>query len=185
MHQADVGRWGFWYWRAKNSNSKKWTIHYSDPPSAKKKRNLGSMFKADKYQDQERSLLSVEQRIITELNCFEKALLLDTEEDPLSWWKFQSHSFHILSKFSKKISGFLCNKCCLWTSVQYFRQDSVSTKSILEARKSRNACFSCKKIIITYIHIQPLITYTYIQPLIAHIQPLIIYYIQPLIIYLA
>ena len=88
MHQADVGRWGFWYWRAKNSNSNKWTLHYSDPPSVKKKRNLGSMFKADKDQDQERPLISVEQRIIAELNCFEKALLLDTEEDPLSWWKF-------------------------------------------------------------------------------------------------
>ena len=61
------------------------------------------MFKADKDQDQERPLISVEQRIIAELNCFEKALLLDTEEDPLSWWKFQSHSYRILSNSAKNI----------------------------------------------------------------------------------
>ena len=87
----------------------------SDPPPAKNKRNLGFMFKADKYQDQERPLLSVEQRIIAELNCFEKALLLDTEEDSAIVVEVPvtQLSYPILSKFSKKISGCLCNKCCL------------------------------------------------------------------------
>ena len=73
----------------------------SDPPPVKK-RNLGSLFK-NKEQDQEQMpVLSVEQRILVELEGYEKASLLDTEEDPLQWWKVQSHSYPILSKFAKK-----------------------------------------------------------------------------------
>ena len=75
----------------------------SDPPPVKK-RNLGSMLKADKDQDDQEQmpLLSIEQRIIAELNCFEKAPLLGTEEDPLLWWKLQSPNYPILSTFAKK-----------------------------------------------------------------------------------
>ena len=73
----------------------------SDPPPVNK-RNLGSLFK-NKEQDQEQMpVLSVEQRILVELEGYEKASLLDTEEDPLQWWKVQSHSYPILSKFAKK-----------------------------------------------------------------------------------
>ena len=102
----------------------------SDPPPAKKKRNLESMFKADKDQDQERPLLSVEQHIIAELNCFEKAPLLDTE-DPLYRGGSSSHTAILSYQNSAKIYLAVCA-----TSAASECQFSTSGKIVSPLRAS-------------------------------------------------
>ena len=77
------------------------TREAADPPPPKK-RNLGTMFKQQKEGQEQLPILSVEQQITTDLTCYTSAPMLDSEEDPLVWWKFQSKNYPILSKLAKK-----------------------------------------------------------------------------------
>lgn len=78
-------------------------------PPAKKKRNLGSLFKdiEDKKNDPEevQPEISPEQKFWKELELYKSSARLDFEEDPLMWWKHNSLSLPLISQLARK---YLC-----------------------------------------------------------------------------
>lgn len=78
-------------------------------PPAKKKRNLGSLFKdvEDKRDDQEevQPVISPEQKFQKELEFYKSSARLDFEEDPLIWWKRNYLNLPIISQLARK---YLC-----------------------------------------------------------------------------
>ncbi len=78
-------------------------------PPAKKKRNLGSLFKdvEGKRDDQEevQPVISPEQKFQKDLELYKSTARLDFEEDPLIWWKLNYLNLPIISQLARK---YLC-----------------------------------------------------------------------------
>lgn len=76
-----------------------------DAPTTKKKKTLGSFFKTAEGATQRPSPLQEQQAISSELQSYLQSGNLDSEEDPLDWWREHQRLFPRLSKLAKK---YLC-----------------------------------------------------------------------------
>ncbi|XP_026028480.1 zinc finger BED domain-containing protein 1-like [Astatotilapia calliptera] len=77
-----------------------------DPPSRplkKAKKSLGSFFKAAPIPTS--SFMHLSQAVEAELNSYLLSTAIDSEEDPLAWWKLHKMTFPQLSKLARK---YLC-----------------------------------------------------------------------------
>lgn len=70
-------------------------------PKPKKKRTLGSLFKP-KGQENTESPTSVREKVQCEIATYLKVPKLDTESDPLEWWKLNESAYPGLTKVAKK-----------------------------------------------------------------------------------
>ena len=72
-------------------------------PKRRKVRNLGSLFKEKEKQDKSQSCTYThEEQITTELDKYLSAARLDTEEEPLLWWKDHENTYPMLSRLARK-----------------------------------------------------------------------------------
>ncbi len=103
-----------------------------EPPPAKRKKKLGTIFKEQEEADHEPSLasLSPEHKCKNEIEKYLGIPILDFEDDPLLWWNGSFQSFPILSAQARKYL------CICATSSPSERVFSCSGKIISPLRTS-------------------------------------------------
>ena len=72
-------------------------------PPVKRQRTIGSLFKSNEIEDVNSPSISPEQKVQSELTMCINEPKLDTESDPLKWWKSHEETYPILSKVAKKV----------------------------------------------------------------------------------
>lgn len=81
------------------------TAEEDAPTTSKKKKTLGSFFKTTEGTTPRPSHHQEEQAIASELQSYLQLDNLDSEEDPLDWWREHQRPYPQLSKLAKK---YLC-----------------------------------------------------------------------------
>ncbi|XP_057694544.1 E3 SUMO-protein ligase ZBED1-like [Corythoichthys intestinalis] len=82
------------------------TTDTEDAPSmSKKRKSVGSFFKITGEAAQKSSPQQEQQQALAELQSYQQCANLDSEEDPLDWWKEHKRIYPRLSKLAKK---YLC-----------------------------------------------------------------------------
>ena len=84
--------------------------------SAAKKRALGSILKRNK---EAKLPKTPHDRVKAEIDTYLSLPVIDSESDPLDWWKSQHNSYPSLSKVAKKVSLYMCKQCSIRMIVQY------------------------------------------------------------------
>ena len=113
-------------------NSGSVTIDADNPPPTKK-RNSDTLFKNhEQDQEEQTTVLSIEQKLNKELEDFITSPKLDFEENLLSWWKIHSGTYPTLSVVAKKYMYL----CVCATSSASERLFSVSGNIVSPTRNS-------------------------------------------------
>lgn len=111
------------------------------PPGKKARKSLGKFFKKTSAMP---AALQLEEAITSELNSYLLSPSIDSEDDPLKWWRLHQINFPRMSRVAQ---NYLCIPATSSPSERVFSTGGnvVTSPFMLKTRNGGHAGFSCKK----------------------------------------
>lgn len=75
------------------------------PPAKKARKTLGSFFKAAKSNEESGPTVNRDQAVLSEMESYLLTRNIDTEDDPLTWWRENKAQYPRMSLLARKYLG--------------------------------------------------------------------------------